>query len=88
MLFSLLKHNLDLYISDTVLKVFRSLYCFITSVFHHHVLYVLLKTISPGCGVRGISDAILKNTHPQLLQLFDSITWALQRTDKYVENIV
>ena len=34
MLFSLLKHCLDLYISDTALKVSRSLYCFATSIFH------------------------------------------------------
>ena len=47
MLFSLLKHYLELYITDTALKVFRSLYCFTTSIFH-----VVLKTISPGCGVR------------------------------------
>ena len=32
MLFSLLTHYLDLYISDTALKVFRSLYCFTTSI--------------------------------------------------------
>ena len=34
MLFSQLKHYLDLYISDTALKVFRSLYCFTTSICH------------------------------------------------------
>ena len=34
MLFSLLKHYLDLYISDTVLKLFQSLYCFTTSICH------------------------------------------------------
>ena len=34
MLFSLLKHYLDLYISDTALKVFWSLYCFTTSICH------------------------------------------------------
>ena len=34
MLFSLLKHYLDLYISDTALKVFQSLYCFTTSLCH------------------------------------------------------
>ena len=31
MLFSLLKHHLDLNITDTALKVSRSLYCFTTS---------------------------------------------------------
>ena len=34
MLFSLLKHYLDLYISDTALKVSQSLYCFPTSLCH------------------------------------------------------
>ena len=34
MLFSLLKHYLELYITGTTLKVFRSLYCFITSISH------------------------------------------------------
>ena len=46
MLFSLLKHYLDLYISDTELK-YSSL-CTVSLL-----LYVMvLKTISPGCGVR------------------------------------
>ena len=47
MLFSLLKHHLDLTITDTALKVSRSLYCFTTSLY-----LMVLKTISPGCGVR------------------------------------
>ena len=34
MLFSLLKHYLDLYISDSALKVSLSLYCFTTSICH------------------------------------------------------
>ena len=34
MLFSLLKHNLELYITDTALKVYPSLYCFTASVSH------------------------------------------------------
>ena len=34
MLFSLLKHYLDLYITDTALKVSQSLYCFTTSISH------------------------------------------------------
>ena len=46
MLFSLLKHYLDLYITDTVLKVSRSLYCFTTSL-----SYGVEHYISPGCGV-------------------------------------
>ena len=33
-LFSLLKHYLELYITDTALKVSRSLYFFTTSIFH------------------------------------------------------
>ena len=34
MLFSLLKQNLELYITDTALKVSQSLYCFMTSIFY------------------------------------------------------
>ena len=44
MLFSLLKHHLDLNITDTALKVSRSISL---------ILYLMvLKTISPDCGVR------------------------------------
>ena len=46
MLFSLLKHYLELYITDNALKVSPSLYCFTTSISHG------VKIISPGCGVR------------------------------------
>ena len=46
MLFSQLKHYFDLNITDTALKVSRSLYCFTTSICHG------VETISPGCGVR------------------------------------
>ena len=53
MLFSLLKDYLDLYISDTALKVFRSLYCFTTSISHGVENY-----FSRLWGT-GISDAIL-----------------------------
>ena len=46
MLFSLLKHYLELYITDTAVKVSRSLTVSL-------LLYLMvLKTISPGCGVR------------------------------------
>ena len=46
MLFSLLKHYLELYITDTAQIVSRSLYFLL-------LLYIMvLKTISPGCGVR------------------------------------
>ena len=38
---------LDFNITDTALKVSRSLYCFTTSL-----SLMVLKTISPGCGVR------------------------------------
>ena len=43
MLFSLLKHYLELYITDTALKVSRSLYFFTTSLSH--------GALSPGFGV-------------------------------------
>ena len=52
MLFSLLKHYLDLYISDTVLKVFRSLYCFTT-------ICRGLENYFPRLWGTGIFDAIL-----------------------------
>ena len=46
MLFSRLKHYLELYITDTALKVFQSLYFITASVFHGG------EVISSGCGVR------------------------------------
>ena len=52
MLFSLLKHNLDLNITDTALKVSRSLYCFTTSISHGFENYF------PRLWGTGISDAI------------------------------
>ena len=52
MLFSLLKHYLELYITDTALKVSRSLYCFTTSIFHG------VENYFPRLWGTGISDAI------------------------------
>ena len=57
MLFSLLKHYLDLYISDTALKVFQSLYCFTTSVSHG------VENYFPRLWGKGISDTILILCH-------------------------
>ena len=54
MLFSLLEHYLHLYISDTVLKVFRSLYCFTTSIFHG------VENYFPRLWGASISDAIFE----------------------------
>ena len=51
-LFSLLKHYLDLYISDTAQKVFRSLYCFTTSICHG------VENYFPRLWGTGISNAI------------------------------
>ena len=61
MLFSLLKHYSDLNITDTALKVSRSLYCFTTSIFHgvENYLTRLWGT--------GISDAIFNFYYYQLL---------------------
>ena len=47
MLFSLFKHYLELYITDTAVEVSRDLYYFTT-----YSYLMVLKTISPGCGVR------------------------------------
>ena len=55
MLFSLLKPYLDLYISDTALKVSRSLYCFTTSIYHG------VENYFPRLWGTGISDAIISN---------------------------
>ena len=52
MLFSLLKHYLELYITDTALKVSRSLYSFTTSISHGFENYF------PRLWGTGISDAI------------------------------
>ena len=52
MLFSLLKHYLDPYITDTALKVFRPLYCFTTSICHG------VENYFPRLWGKGISDAI------------------------------
>ena len=63
MLFSLLKHHLDLNITDTALKVSPSLYCFTTSVSHGVENY-----FSRLWGT-GISDAIFLNYIIILLNL-------------------
>ena len=52
MLFSLLKHHFDLNITDTALKVSRSLHCFTTSISHGFENYF------PRLWGMGISDAI------------------------------
>ena len=52
MLFSLHKHYLKLYITDTALKVSRSLYFLTTSIFHG------VENYFPRLWGTGISDAI------------------------------
>ena len=54
MLFSLFQHYLELYITDTALKVSRSLCCFATSVSHGVVNYL------PRLWGTGISDAMFR----------------------------
>ena len=56
MLFSLLKHHLDLNITDTALKVSPSLYCFTNSVSHG------VENYFPRLWGMGISDAIFKSS--------------------------
>ena len=58
-LFSLVKHYMDLYITDTALKVSRSLYCFTTSASHGDENYF------PRLWGTGISDAMLLNITTQ-----------------------
>ena len=59
MLFSLLKHYLDLYISDNTLKVSQYLYCISTSICHG------VENYFPRLWDMGISDAIFK-IHAQI----------------------
>ena len=66
MLFSLLKHHLDLNITDTALKVSRSLYCFTTSISHG------VENYFPTLWGTGISDAIFFIFH--LLDSRDSLS--------------
>ena len=54
MLFSLLKHFFELYITDTALKVSRSLYCFTASISHG------IENCFPRLWGMGISDANFK----------------------------
>ena len=65
MLFSILKHYLELCITDTALKVSRSLYCFTTSISHGVENYFLRLW-----GM-GTSDAIffyfVQVTHPKII---------------------
>ena len=57
-LFSLLKHYLDLYGIDSVLKVSQSLYCITTSTCHGVENF-------PRLWGMGISDAIFKRAQPR-----------------------
>ena len=58
MLFSLLKHYLELYRTDSVLKVFRSLYRFTTSISHG------VENYFPRLWGTGISDALFFHEDP------------------------
>ena len=58
MLFSLFKHYLELYITDTALKVSRSLYYFTTSISH------VVDNYFPRLWGTGISDAIFERYFP------------------------
>ena len=74
MLFSLFKHYLDLYVTDTALKVSRSLYCFTPFVY-----LMVLKTISQGCGVRA-SPVLFCNI---VIVSTGSIRWILWFSVRY-----
>ena len=67
MLFSLLKHYLEVYVTDTALKVSRSLYCFITPVSHG------VENYFPRLWGTGISDTIFLLTKKRLLRITLSI---------------
>ena len=63
MLFSLLKYFLDLYLTDTALKVSTSLYCFTTSICHSVENYV------PGCGVFFLIFVVIINRVQQVQEV-------------------
>ena len=67
MLFSLLKHYLEVYVTDTALKVSRSLHCFITPVSHG------VENYFPRLWGTGISDTIFLFTKKRLLRITLSI---------------
>ena len=69
MLFSLLKHHLELYITDTPLKVSRSFYCFTTSIFHG------VENYFPRLWGTGISDAIFDDTKMHKRDYITEIYW-------------
>ena len=67
MLFSLLKHYLEVYVTDTALKVSRSLHFFITPVSHG------VENYFPRLWGTGISDTIFLFTKKRLLSITLSI---------------
>ena len=71
MLFSLLKHYLELYITDTALKVSRSLCCFTTSISHGVENYFLRLWGT------GISDAIFIDSYTSINKFYSFIIFIL-----------
>ena len=71
MLFSLLKHYLDLYITDTALKVLRYLYYFTISISHG------VENYFPRLWGTGSSDAIFFVPKPlrAVQEFFSPIGW-------------
>ena len=67
MLFSLLKHYLEVYVTDTALKVSRFLHCIITPVSHG------VENYFPRLWGTGISDTIFLFTKKRLLRITLSI---------------
>ena len=67
MLFSLLKHYLEVYVTDNALKVSRSLHCIITPVSHG------VENYFPRLWGIGISDTIFLFTKKRLLRITLSI---------------
>ena len=81
MLFSLLKHYLEIYITDAALKVSRSLYCFPATV------SLRVKNYIPRLWGTGISDAIfffiayldlIKHSYTEPYFVYYSTGWILQ----------
>ena len=79
MLFSLLKHHLDLNITDTALKVYQSLYCFTTSISHG------VENYFPRLWGTDISDFIFVNRKHSCLLHGDSIFSHEVRFSKFTD---
>ena len=85
MLFSLLKHYLELYVIDTALKVSQSFYCLTTSICHG------VENYFPRLWGTGISDASFECSHRISANIVTMLTttfliWPKQTVESEVKS--